>query len=81
MCGCLLCAPYWGLAHNPGMCPDWKWNCPPFGLQTGAQSTEPQQPGLGAVFLTGFQVFPVWGDSSEDASLVAGVRWTREERA
>ena len=22
MCGCLSHAPYWGLAHNPGLCPD-----------------------------------------------------------
>ena len=36
-----------GLACNPGMCPDWEWNQGPFGLQAGAQSTEPFQPGLG----------------------------------
>ena len=39
MCGCL------DLAHNPGMCPDWESNQRPFGLQAGAQSTEPHQPG------------------------------------
>ena len=33
MCGCLLCAPCWDLAHNPGMCPDWELNWRPFGLQ------------------------------------------------
>ena len=34
------------LAYNPGMCPDWELNQQPFGLQAGAQSTEPHQPGL-----------------------------------
>ena len=34
------------LASNPGMCPDWESNQPPFGLQVGTQSTEPHQPGL-----------------------------------
>ena len=34
------------LAHNPGMCSDWKSNRRPFGSQAGAQSTEPHQPGL-----------------------------------
>ena len=29
------------LAHNPGMCPDWESNQPPFRSQAGAQSTEP----------------------------------------
>ncbi|XP_053785577.1 CYFIP-related Rac1 interactor B isoform X1 [Desmodus rotundus] len=32
------------LACYPGMCPDWESNQHPFGLQTGAQSTEPHQP-------------------------------------
>ena len=45
MCGCLSCAPYWGPAHNPGMCPDWESNRQPFGSQAGVQSTEPHQPG------------------------------------
>ena len=26
MCGFLLCAPYWDLSRNPGMCPDWESN-------------------------------------------------------
>ena len=26
MCGCLSHAPYWDLAHNPGLCPDWESN-------------------------------------------------------
>ena len=39
------------LAHNPGMCPDWESNLPPFGFQAGTQSTEPHQPGLIRVFL------------------------------
>ena len=31
MCGCLLCAPYWGpdLACNPDMGPDWALNRDP----------------------------------------------------
>ena len=33
------------LAGNPGMCPDWKSNCQPFGLQASTQSAEPHQPG------------------------------------
>ena len=40
------CAPPAGdLAHNPGMYPDWELNQWSFGLQAGAQSTEPHQPG------------------------------------
>ena len=38
------------LACNPGMCPDWESNQRPFGLQDGAQSTEPRQPGLNFIF-------------------------------
>ena len=34
------------LARNPGMCPDWKSNRQPFGLQVGTQSTEPHHQGL-----------------------------------
>ena len=34
------------LACNPGMCPDWESNQRPLGLEAGAQSTEPHQPGL-----------------------------------
>ena len=34
------------LACNPGMCPDWESIPQCFGLQAGAQSTEPHQPGL-----------------------------------
>ena len=33
------------LAHNSGMCPDWESNRRYFGLQAGAQSTEPYKPG------------------------------------
>ena len=32
------------LAHNPGICPDWKLNRQPFGCQTSTQSTDPHQP-------------------------------------
>ena len=46
MCGCLLHTPQWGLALNPGMCPDGEPNLIPFGSQAGAQSTEPHQPWL-----------------------------------
>ena len=45
MCGCLSRAPYWGPAHNPGMCPDWELNQRPFGSQAGAHFIEPHQPG------------------------------------
>ena len=38
-------------AHNPGMCPDWESNQQPVGLQAGAQSTEPHQPGLWVSFV------------------------------
>ena len=34
------------LAHNPGMCTDWKSNQRPFASQAGAQSTELHWPGL-----------------------------------
>ena len=44
MCGCFSRAPYWGLAHNPGMCPDWESNQQHFGSQADTQSTEPRQP-------------------------------------
>ena len=37
--------PTGNLAHNSGMSPDWESNQQPFGLQAGAQSTEPHQPG------------------------------------
>ena len=33
------------LAHNTGICPDWESNQRLFGLQAGAQSTEPHQSG------------------------------------
>ena len=34
------------LAHNPGMCPDWKSNQQTFASQASTHSTEPHQPGL-----------------------------------
>ena len=34
------------LAQNPSTCPDWESNWQPSGLQAGAQSTEPHQPGI-----------------------------------
>ena len=39
-------APTGDPACNTGMCPDWELNWWPFGLQAGAQSTQPHQPGL-----------------------------------
>ena len=44
--GCRSHTPGWDLGHNPGKCPDWEWDWQHFGSQTGAQSTEPHQPGL-----------------------------------
>ena len=38
--------PTGGLAHNPGMCPNWESNQQPFGLQAHAQTTQIHQPGL-----------------------------------
>ena len=50
MCGCLSLAPYWGpsLACNPGTGHDSHRQA--FGLQAGAQSSEPHQPGLSFYF-------------------------------
>ena len=45
MCGSFLYkTPSGDLAHNPGMCPDWESNRPPFDSQASTQSTEPHQP-------------------------------------
>ena len=41
------------LALNGGMWPDWDSHQQPFGLQAGAQSTGPHQPGLISLFLRG----------------------------
>ena len=50
-CVVASCAhPTGDLAHNPGMCPDWESNLRPFGSQSGAQSTEPHQPGQQIIF-------------------------------
>ena len=38
------------LASNPDMCPEGELNWRPFGSQSGAQSTEAHQPGLGKLF-------------------------------
>ena len=45
------------LAHNPGMCPDWKLNQRPFGSRACTQSTEPHQAGLKQQFLYQFFFF------------------------
>ena len=51
MCGCFYAPPTGDLVGKPGMCPDWESNQQPFGLQArGAQSTEPQQPGINLIF-------------------------------
>ena len=39
--GFLSWPPTGDLARNPGTCADWELNRRPFGLQFGAQSTEP----------------------------------------
>ena len=67
MCGCLLHAPSWGpdLAHNPGICPGWKSNPPPFGSQASAQSTEPHLPGQKCLF-------DGWGETDVPATLASG---------
>ena len=44
VCGCLSHAPYWGPGAEARHVP-WELNWRPFGLQAGAQSTEPHQPG------------------------------------
>ena len=46
------------LAHNPGICPDWELNRRPFGSASGAQSTEPHQPGPDVAFLTNWRQDP-----------------------
>ena len=57
----LMHAPPRNQTHNPGMCPDWELNQQPFGLQAGAHSTEPQQPGLFFSFKTDIYSFPnIW---------------------
>ena len=38
------------LAYNPGICHDWELNQQPFSSQSGAQSTEPHQPGHDSIF-------------------------------
>ena len=48
--GSLSHVPNWGLGCNPGMHPDCESNQQLFGLQTGAQSTEPHQPGQNLYF-------------------------------
>ena len=45
------------LAHNPGMCSDCESNQRPFALHSGAQSTEPHQPGLSFSFFLSFCFF------------------------
>ena len=42
--------PTLGTGPQPGLCPDWESNWPPFGLQAWGQSTELHQPGPFSVF-------------------------------
>ena len=53
-------APVRHRAHNPGMYSDRESNQGPFGSQTGAQLTEPQQPGLVNVLMTRFLKLFTW---------------------
>ena len=39
MCGAPHTPPTGDLACNPGLCPEWEWNQPPFGSQAGPQPT------------------------------------------
>ena len=50
VCGCLLCAPYWGSSLQPRHVPWLGINWRPFGSQAGPQPTEPHQPGQMAYF-------------------------------
>ena len=40
------------LGHNPGMCPHWESNQQHLASQSGAQSSEPHQPGHWLIILT-----------------------------
>ena len=50
-------SPTGDLAYNPGMCPDWELNWPPFGSQASTQSTESHQLGPFLLFLKIFHLF------------------------
>ena len=56
------------LVHNPGMCPDWESNQQPFGLQAGAQSTEPHQPGEPMFLTAGRRMRKLFGHREDIAS-------------
>ena len=53
MCICSTMTPTENLAHNAGLCPDFKWTTL---SQAGTQSTEPHQPGLNMFKLE--KIFP-----------------------
>ena len=59
ICGCLLCAPYWGSGLQPRHVPDPQWNWWPFGFgsQASAQSTKPHQTGWFLGFKINFFTF------------------------
>ena len=58
-CMVASCAPPTGdLTRNPGMCPDWESNRRHFGLQSGAQSTEPHQLGRASAFYMEMGLMP-----------------------
>ena len=54
ICGRLLQAPTRGLAHNPGMCPDWESNQRFFGSQAHIQSSELYQSGWKFILFLSF---------------------------
>ena len=58
-CVIASCVPTTGhLSHNPGMCPDWESDQPPFRSQAGTESTTPHQPGLqGFVLFCFFKIY------------------------
>ena len=51
MCGCLSCAPYWGLDTSQACALDWELNWQLFGSQAGIQSTELHSQGMLLIFL------------------------------
>ena len=51
--------PTGGLAHNPGMFPDWELDPRPFGSQASTQSTEPHQPGIVLSFIVFIFISPL----------------------
>ena len=63
-------------ARNPGMCPEWESNLRFSGLQTGAQSTQPHQPGRYVPFLKPVVPLTRWvlriGGEGSEVALAGG---------